>query len=94
MYEKILHEMRARVRGKKIAVNVHSRREMYKDDLLLADVKNCILNGAIVERQWDEDFLGYKYVIEGPTTERGEYMHTVAKLGSEHTVVITVYRVL
>jgi len=52
------------------------------------------LNGQIVERQWDNDFAEYKYVIEGETTEPDDFLHVMAKLGSHNTVVITVYRVI
>jgi len=67
---------------------------MYNDGLLAVDVERCILKGKIIERQWDDDFVEYKYLIEGPTTELEEDLHVVAKLGPRDTVVITVYRVL
>jgi Domain of unknown function (DUF4258) len=94
MYDKILREMRERVRIGNIVITVHCRQEMFNDGLLSADVEYCILNGEIVERQWDDDFAEYKYVIEGATTEPDEFLHVVAKLGPRNTVVITVYRVI
>ena len=94
MYERILREMRARVRRGNLIITVHGRQEMYRDSLLAADVEFCILKGSMVERQWDEDYAEYKYVIEGATTNADEFIHVVAKLGSNDTVVITVYRVL
>ena len=56
MYERILHEMRARVRSGNLTITVHGRREMYDDGLFAYDMKNCLLKGRIIERQWDEDF--------------------------------------
>ena len=85
--------MRARVRNGNLVITVHGRQEMYDDGLLAADVKNCVLKGRIVERQWDEDFVEYKYLIEGPTTTVNDFIHAVAKLGPQDTVIITVYRV-
>lgn len=93
MHEKILHEMRARVRRGNLVITVHGRQEMYNDGLLAADVKNCLLKGKIFERQWDEDYAEYKYLIQGPTIVSDELIHVIAKLATEDTVVITVYRV-
>jgi hypothetical protein len=53
MHEKILHEMRARVRRGNLVITVHGRQEMYNDGLFAVDVKNCLLKGKIFERQWD-----------------------------------------
>lgn len=93
MYEKILHEMRARVRRGNLAITVQGRREMFNDGLLVSDVKNCLLKGRIVERQWDEDFAEFKYLIEGTATGNDEFIHVTAKLSTQNTVIITVYRV-
>lgn len=94
MYDKILREMRARIRSGKIAITVHCRQEMYNDGLLTADLECCILKGQIVERQWDDEFADYKYVIEGEITDPDEFVQVVAKLGAHNTVVITVYRII
>ncbi|MBP6823200.1 MAG: DUF4258 domain-containing protein [Acidobacteria bacterium] len=93
MYEKILYEMRARVRRGRLIITVHGRQEMFNDGLLASDVKNCLLKGRIVERQWDEDFAEFKYLVEGPSNDVEDFIHVAAKLGTEDTVVITVYRV-
>ena len=93
MYEKILYEMRARVRRGNLVITVHGRREMFNDGLLVSDVKNCLFKGRIVERQWDEDFAEFKYLIEGPAIGMDEFIHVAAKLSVQNTVIITVYRV-
>lgn len=51
MYEKILYEMRARIRRGNIIITVHGRQEMFNDGLMASDVKHCVLKGQIVERQ-------------------------------------------
>jgi hypothetical protein len=38
---------------------------MDDDDLYKADVVHCILTGAIVDRQWDDAFQEYKYLVDG-----------------------------
>lgn len=86
--------MRARVRRGNLVITVHGRQEMFNDGLLAVDVEHCILTGAIVERQLDDEFAEYKYLIEGETAESGAFIHVVAKLGPYNTVIITVYKVI
>jgi len=93
MHEKILHEMRARVRLGRIAISVHALDEMRNDNLIPDDLSNCILTGRIIERQFDEAYADYKYVIEGESLDPSEFIHVAAKLGRRNTVVITTYRV-
>jgi hypothetical protein len=58
---------------------------------LQVDLEHRILIGEIVERQWDEDFHEWKYVVEGASTD-GEDMTVVAKLGfKDNVVVITTF---
>lgn len=93
MYEKVLREMRERVRLGRFALSIHAIDEMRNDDLIPDDLKNCILTGRIVERQFDEAYAENKYVIEGASLEPAEFIQVVAKLGRKNTVVITTYRV-
>ncbi len=93
MFDKILAEMRARVRNGRLAMSIHATDEMHVDGLTLDDLKQCILKGRIVERQFDEAYAENKYVIEGPTLKRADIIHVLAKLGKRNTVVITTYRV-
>jgi Domain of unknown function (DUF4258) len=66
---------------------------MFDDGLLPSDLEHCILTGEITERQWDEAWQEWKYVIEGTGTDLGA-LEVVARLGKNaDTVVITVYRV-
>ena len=93
MHPKILNEMRSRVRAGRLAMTPHGLDELYADGLTMDDLRHCILNGQIVERQFDDFFAEYKYVIEGETETYDEIIHVVAKLGKRNTVVITTYRV-
>lgn len=93
MFDKILAEMRSRVRAGRVAMSIHAIEEMREDGLSLDDLKQCILTGSIVDRQFDEVYDSYKYVIEGETLEVEDFIHVVAKLGKKNTVVITIYRV-
>lgn len=91
MYASILRKMRSAARVGRIVVTEHAFDEVAFDDLLQVDLEHCILMGEIVERQWDEDFQEWKYVVEGESTD-GENMAVVAKLGyKDNLVVITTY---
>ena len=70
----------------------HVLDEMADEDLLRADIENCILCGNIVHRQWDEEYFEYKYLIDGATVWN-DLIEVVAKLKfNKNTVVITAYR--
>lgn len=85
--------MRAGVRAGRIVVPQHAFEEMNHDDLLQMDVEHCILMGEIVERQWDQYWQEWKYVIAGETRD-GDAIEVVAKLGYHRSVVlITAYRI-
>jgi len=91
MHASILRKMRSAVRAGRIVITEHAFDEMAFDDLLQADLERCILIGEIVERQWDEDFQEWKYVIEGESTD-GAYMAVAAKLAfKDNVVVITAF---
>ena len=61
MYERILEQMRARIRRAAYVVTVHARKEMNEDNLSVFDVEHCILVGQIIERQGDQTTLEWKY---------------------------------
>ncbi len=70
----------------------HALDEIADEDLLRADIENCLLYGVIVHQQWDNDYSEYKYLIDGQTLW-GDDLEVVAKLKyNKDTIVITVYR--
>ncbi|MDQ3010020.1 MAG: DUF4258 domain-containing protein [Acidobacteriota bacterium] len=54
MFKSILIEMRRRIRTGHLILPIHAREEMISDHLTTDDVKHGILQGQIVERQWDQ----------------------------------------
>lgn len=82
--------MRESVIQDKLIFTIHAVEEMDADDLFKADVENCILEGKIVARQWDEDFQEWKYLVDGKTMDDDDFELT-AKLSKDHTVIITAY---
>ena len=92
MFERILPEMQKAARAGLVYLTEHARDEMADDSLTFQDVINCILTGAIVERQYDVARDENKYVIYGDCMNDDE-MAVVAKLTYNNNVgVITVYR--
>jgi Domain of unknown function (DUF4258) len=92
MFPKILKRMRESVQAGTMVFTPHALDEMADDDLLRADIETCILCGDIVHRQWDEEYLEYKYLIDGATLWN-DSIEVVAKLKyNKNTVVITAYR--
>jgi len=87
MFEKVLQQMRHSVRAGKVIITAHAYGEMNEDDLFVSDIENCILTGAIMTRQWDDDFGEWKYVIHGDSLV-GEEMAVAAKLDYNRSVVI------
>lgn len=66
--------------------------EMNEDDLFVFDLEQCVLTGTIAERQWDDDFNDWKYVIHGQSADEEE-IAVVAKLdGSRKTIFVTIFR--
>jgi hypothetical protein len=94
MFARILTKFKDCVREGNLVVTQHAFEEMNDDDLLQADVEHCILNGEIVERQWDKQWQEWKYIIAGESAD-GRTFEVVLKSGrADNAVVITVYSLL
>ena len=79
------------MREKKIVVTQHAFDEMNDNDLMQIDIEHCILNGEIIERQWDFEFNEWKYVLSGESNDGG-LMEVVLKIGHrDNSVIITTY---
>lgn len=93
MFKSVLLKMRQRVRAGRMTLTIHAREEMYNDQLTTDDLENGILHGSIVERQWDERWQEWKYIVAGEALD-GRSLEIVAKLGQRaDTLIITVYQI-
>ncbi len=93
MFADVLKKFRVCVRNGNLVVTQHAFEEMNDDDLLQVDVEHCILVGEIIERQWDEQWREWKYIMNGESTD-GKIIEVVLKSGhSSNVVVITTYLV-
>jgi hypothetical protein len=93
MYERVLKQMRGRLRTRQYVMTVHGEEEMAEDNLSIFDIERVILTGKIVERQKDHNTKEWKYIVEGETISVGKAV-VVGKLSiTGKLVIITVYKI-
>lgn len=91
MFDRILKEMRDKIRNREYIMTLHGDEEMDNDSLSIYDVERCILTGRILERQKDKVTAEWKYRIKGSSLSGGE-VEIVAKMSpTGKLVIITVY---
>jgi len=91
MFDRILKEMRDKIRRREYIMSIHAEEEMNDDDLSIFGVERCILTGKILERQKEKVTAEWKYRIKGQSLISGE-IEVVAKLSpTGKLVIITVY---
>ena len=92
MYERILKQMRERVRTRKYVMTFHAEEEMADDNLSIFDIERVVLTGKIVERQKDKSAKEWKYIVEGKTIS-ADMAVVVSKMSiTGKLVIITVYK--
>jgi len=91
MYDRILIQMREKIRTRQYVMTIHAEEEMTDDNLSIFDVERVVLTGSIVERQKDQDTAESKYLVEGETIA-GNLAVVVAKIGiTGKLLIIPVY---
>ena len=92
MFDRILSQMRNRIRTRQYIMTIHAEEEMDDDDLTILDVESVVLTGTIVERQKDATMGEWKYLVRGKTLG-GDSAAGVGRLGRTGKLIfITVYR--
>lgn len=93
MNERILNQLREKVRTRQYVMTLHADEEMDDEDgLSIFDVESAILSGKIIERQKDESRGEWKYLVKGESLS-GESVVAVTKIGpTDKLIFITVYR--
>jgi hypothetical protein len=92
LFERVLLQMRGRIRTRKYVVTLHAEEEMNDDDLSIFDVESVILTGEITERQKEAGTAEWKYLVKGRTLS-GDAGVVLGKLSfTGKLVIITVYR--
>ena len=91
MFDRILKEMRDKIRRREYIMSIHAEEEMNDDDLSIFDVEACVLTGKILERQKDKVTAEWKYRINGQSLSGGEVELVVKLSPTGKLVIITVY---
>jgi hypothetical protein len=91
VYDRVLNQMRERIRTRQYVMTLHAEEEMDDDNLSVFDVERGILTGRVVERQRDRIIGDWKYLVEGESLG-GDGLTVVARLSvTGKLVIITVY---
>lgn len=92
MFERILNQLREKIRTRQYVMTVHADDEMDEDGLTIFDVESVILSGKIIERQKDQNTSEWKYIVQGESLA-GESVITVTKISPTGKLVfVTVFR--
>ncbi|MDO9300245.1 MAG: DUF4258 domain-containing protein [Anaerolineales bacterium] len=92
MFERILNQLRERIRTRQYVMTIHADEEMDNDGLTIFDVESAVLSGRIIERQKGQQSGEWKYLVKGEALN-GESVVTVTKIGPTGKLIfITVYR--
>lgn len=92
MFERILEEIREKVRLRQYVMTLHAEEEMSDDELTIFDIERCLLTGEIVERQKDSNTGEWKYLVKGQTVADHKIIVVLKISITEKLVFITVYR--
>lgn len=93
MFERILKQMREKIRTRQYVMTLHAEEEMDNEGLAIYDVERGILTGKIIERLKDRVTDEWKYLVDGQTIA-GDRVVVVTKLSmTGKLVIITVYLV-
>ena len=92
MHNRVLRQMREKVRLRQYVMTLHAEEEMSDDGFTIFDVERAVLTGEVIERQTDQKSTEWKYLIAGRSVH-GEPLVVVTKLGpTQRLVIITVFR--
>jgi len=92
MYDRILKQMREKIRTRQYVMTIHAEEEMAEDNLSIFDVEHVVLTGSVIERQKDQDTDERKYLVEGETIA-GNVAVVVGKISiTGKLLIISVYR--
>jgi hypothetical protein len=92
VFERILAEIRDKIRLRQYVMTVHAEEEMNDDELSIFDLERCLLTGEITERQKDKGTGEWKYLVEGQSVTKEKIMAVVKISPTGKLVFITTYR--
>jgi len=93
MYDRILKQMRERIRTRQYVMTFHAEEEMADDNLSIFDIERVVLTDKLVERQKDQNTKEWKYIVEGETISGGMAVVIGNLSVTGKLVIITVYKI-
>lgn len=92
MFDRILKQLRKKIRTRQYLMTLHADEEKEEDGLTIFDVEHAILTGDIIERQKEYQTGKWKYLIQGQTFDEKKEMVIATKISpTDQWVIITVY---
>lgn len=92
MFERILIQMREKIRAHQYVMTLHAEEEMDEDELTIFDVESIVLSGNIVERQKDPATGEWKYLVKGETLSGSPAIVVTKMSPTGRLVFVTVFR--
>ena len=91
MYKGELTAMQLCLQEGRASLTNHAYDETQDDGFFVFDLEQCVYTGTIVERQWDEGFQNWKYVMYGKSADEEDLAVVVQIDRNQHLVFITTY---
>lgn len=92
MFNRILKQMREKIRACQYIMTLHAEEEMSDDDLTVFDVEHAIIIiGKIVERQRDQKTGEWKFLVKGKALTGNEIIVVTKLSPTDKLVIITAY---
>ena len=92
MFERILIQMREKIRTRQYVMTLHAEEEMDEDGLTIFDVESIVLSGGIVERQKDLSTGEWKHIVKGETLSGSPAIVVTKMSPTGKLVFVTVFR--
>ena len=90
MPHRLINRIREKIRLKEYDMTIHAMEEMAEDDLDILDIEEAVLNGRVV-RTNRHDSRGFRYTVEGLTSDE-KLVGVVGRfIGTSRFLIITVY---
>jgi hypothetical protein len=91
VFDRILKQMREKIRTRQYVMTLHAEEEMNDDELTIFDVERGMLTGKIEERQKDVETNEWKYLIRGQTLNEKDVIVAAKLSPTGKLVIITVF---
>ena len=90
----MIDRIRALVRGRRMRITLHAKREMDADEIHFEDLCEALFSdGSEIIEDYPEDPCGHSHLVLGFTPSM-EPIHVVCAIHEEELVIITTYRPL